>query len=118
MSFLFVFRFSVVMTVIIGAFMPLAWKAARNPYALTAFWGIALLVHVGWLLVPQLGGFAPLARWLAIMWLGGMLAAMVLLIPFALLTGLSSWQNLESISARLPAAYAGCFFLSGIILAF
>jgi len=117
MSFLFVFASSVVMTVIVGGFMPLTWKAARYPRALAAFWGIALLVHVGWFLVPQLGGFAPVARWIAIMWLGGMLAAMVLLIPFTLLTVFSSRQKLSSISAYLPAAYAGCFALSGIILA-
>jgi predicted MPP superfamily phosphohydrolase len=118
MSFLFVFRASVLMTVMVGAFMPLTWKAARNLYVLAAFWGIALLVHVAWFLVPQLGAFAPVARWLAIMWLGGMLAAMVLLIPFTLLTVLCSWQQLKSLSAYLPATYAGSFLLSGIILAF
>ena len=116
MNFLFVFRSSVVMTVIVGAFMPLTWKAARSVYALTAFWGIALLVHVGWDLVPQLGGYAPVARWFAIMWLSGMLAATVLLIPFTVLSVFFSWQKLES--AYLPAAYASCFVLAGIILAF
>lgn len=116
MNFLFVFRSSVVMTVIVGAFMPLTWKAARSVYALTAFWGIALLVHVGWDLVPQLGGYAPVARWFAIMWLSGMLAATVLLIPFTVLSVFFNWQKLES--AYLPAAYASCFVLAGIILAF
>jgi len=118
MSFLAVFIPSLVLTAIIGAFMPLTWRGAQNPYALAAFWAFALLVHVGWLTLPQLSGFAPLARWLAIMWLGSMLAAIVLLIPFALLTVFSIWRNLKSISPALPAAYAGCFAVAGIILAF
>jgi len=117
-GFLVVFGPSVVMTAVVGAFMPLTWKTVQNSHALTAFWGCALFVHVGWLFVPQLGDLAPIARWLAIMWLGGMLAAMVLLIPFALLTILAGWQKLKFISAYLPAAYAGCFILSGITLAF
>ena len=91
-GFLVVFGPSVLMTAVVGAFMPLTWKTAQNSYALTAFWGCALFVHVGWLFVPQLGDLAPIARWLAIMWLGGMLAALVLLIPFALLTILAGWQ--------------------------
>jgi uncharacterized protein len=118
MSFLTVFTPSLMLTVIVGAFMPLLWPAARKPFALAAFWGFALLVHIGWLTVPQLGDFVPVARWLAIMWIGSMLAAAVLLIPFALLTVLSSWRKLKSLSAVLPAAYAGCFVLAGVILAF
>ena len=98
--------------------MPLIWQAAREPSALAAFWGFALFVHVGWFMVPQLGGLAPVARWFAIMWLGSMLAAMVLLVPFTLLTALFSWRNNKFLSAYLPTAYAGCFTLSGIILAF
>jgi len=98
--------------------MPLAWRAARNPYALAAFWGFALLVDVGWVAVPHLDGFAPVARWLAIMWIGSMLTAIVLLIPFALLTILSLWSKLRFISVYLPTAYAGGFVLAGIILAF
>lgn len=118
MRFLLVFRLSLALTVIVGAFMPLTWRAARNPYAVAAFWGTVLFVHVGWFLVPQLGGFAPVARWASIMWLGAMLAAIVLLIPFALLTVLSNRLNLAVFSACLPGAYAGCFALSGIVLAF
>ena len=69
MSFLTVFIPSLVLTAIIGAFQPLTWRVARAPWALATFWGIALLVHVGWLAVPLLGAFAPVARWLAITWL-------------------------------------------------
>jgi uncharacterized protein len=118
MSFLTVFTPSLMLTVIVGVFMPLMWPAARKPSALAAFWGFALLVHIGWLTVPQLGDFVPVARWLAIMWIGSMLAAMVLLVPFALLTILCRWRELKSMSAILPAAYAGCVVLAGIILAF
>jgi uncharacterized protein len=117
-GFLAVFGPSVVMTAIVGAYMPLTWETAQKPYALASYWGLAFLVHVVWFFVPQLGGLAPIARWLSIMWLGGMLAAMVLLIPFALLTILCSWQKLESILTYLPIVYVGCFITSGIILAF
>jgi predicted MPP superfamily phosphohydrolase len=106
------------MTVIIGAFMPLTWRAARRPVALGAFWGLALVVHAGWLAIPHLGGLAPVARWLAIMWLAAMLAAMVLLLPFALLTVFFKWRRRGSSTAYLSSAYAGCFMFSGIVLAF
>jgi uncharacterized protein len=116
MSFLTVFIPSLVLTAIIGAFQPLTWRTARAPWALATFWGIALLVHVAWLAVPLLGAFAPVARWLAIMWLAGMLSALMLLIPFALLNSFLRWRKLESISAYLPIIYVSCFLLAGVIL--
>jgi predicted MPP superfamily phosphohydrolase len=116
MSFLTVFIPSLVLTAIIGAFLPLTWHVARGPWALSTFWGIALIVHVGWLAVPHLGFFAPFARWLAILWLGSMLAAITLLIPFAFLTAVSHWRNLKSMSTYLPAAYLSCCLLGGLIL--
>jgi predicted MPP superfamily phosphohydrolase len=45
-----------------------------------------------------------------------MLTAITLLIPFALLTAVSRWRNLESLSIYLPAAYVSCFLLAGLIL--
>jgi|ERR1700733_416146 len=116
MSFLTVFIPSLVLTAIIGAFQSLTWRAARTPWALATFWGIALLVHVAWLAVPQLGAFAPVARWLAIMWLAGMLSALMLLIPFALLNSFLRSRKLESISAYLSIIYVICFLLAGVIL--
>jgi predicted MPP superfamily phosphohydrolase len=116
MSFLNVFVVSLVLTAIIGAFLALMWRVARAPWALVAFWGIALLVHLGWLSIPHLGALAPLTRWLAIMWLGGMLAALMLIIPFALLAVFSRRRKLEFVSAYLPAAYTSCFLLAGLIL--
>jgi uncharacterized protein len=116
LSFLTVFLPSLVLTAIIGGFLPLAWRVARTPWALATFWGVALLVHLGWLTVPHLGPFAPAARWLAIMWFGSMLTALMLLIPFALLAALSSWLKFRSISAHLPTAYVACLLLAGIIL--
>jgi uncharacterized protein len=115
MSFLNVFIASLILTGIVGAFQSLAWRA-RIPYALAAFWGCALFVHVAWVAVPVLGAFAPLARWFAILWLGSMLAAVSLLIPFAVLTVLSRRQKLKPVSRRLPALYTGSFLLAGLIL--
>ena len=108
MSFLNVFIASLVLTTIVSAFMSLSWRVSRVPRALAAFWGPALLVHLGWLSVPHLGALAPLARWFAIMWLGSMLAALMLIIPFALLVVLSRRRELGSMSAYLPAAYVSC----------
>ena len=116
MSFLTVFIPSLELTAIVSAFLMLTWRVTRKPWALSTFWGTAFIVHVGWLAVPHLGYFAPFARWLAIFWLGGMLAATTLLIPFALLTAVSRWRNLESMSIYLPAAYLACFLLAGLIL--
>ena len=117
MGFVRVFEPTLVMTAIVGAFMPLLWRTARKPQALAAFWGFALFVHLGWLLIPRLGALAPVARWFASMWIGSMLAAMVLVIPFSLLS-LLSHRSRNSVSSRLHSAYAGCFVLSGIVLAF
>jgi predicted MPP superfamily phosphohydrolase len=50
------------------------------------------------------------------MWLGSMLAALALLIPFALLTALLYWRKLESVSIYLPAAYVSCLLLAGLIV--
>ena len=116
MSFLTVFVPSLVLTAIVGAFLPLAWRVARRTWALAAFWGFALFVHLVWAAIPVLGAFAPAARWFAILWLGSMLAALMLLIPFALLTALSKWHRVRAMSAYLPIVYVGCFLVSGFIL--
>jgi len=97
--------------------MPLAWRAARQPFALASFWGFAFFVHLAWVAIPRLAGFAPLARWLVVMWIGSMLVALALLIPFALVTAFASWRNLKPMSVYLPMAYASCFLLAGVILA-
>jgi len=116
MSFLTVFVPCLVFTALVGAFLPLAWRAARRPWALATFWGFALFIHVLWAAVPLLGALAPVARWVAILWLGSMLAAMMLLIPFALLTALSKWHWAKVLSASLPIIYVSCFLASGFIL--
>jgi len=117
MSFLTVFLPSLFMTVLIGAFLSLAWSVARRPWALAAFWGFAVLVHLAWLGLPLLGSFAPVARWFAILWLSGMLAALMLLIPFAALTALSNRYKFKAMHAGLPIAYVTCFLVAGVILA-
>ena len=118
MSFLTVFTPSLVLTAVIGAFLPLTWRVARTPRAFAVFWGIALFVHLAWLAVPRLGAFAPFARWLAIMWLGSVLSAVMLLIPFALVNAFARRRKLESMSAYLPTTYVSCFLLAGLILSF
>jgi predicted MPP superfamily phosphohydrolase len=45
-----------------------------------------------------------------------MLAAVMLLIPFAVLTALSRWHLAKALSAYLPVTYVGCFLVSGLIL--
>ena len=79
---------------------------------------MGLLVHLAWLVIPELGSLAPVGRWLAIMWLASMLAALTLLIPFAVLTALSNWFRLKVISACLPMLYASCFLTAGLVLSF
>jgi predicted MPP superfamily phosphohydrolase len=116
MSFLTVFVPSLILTAIVGAFLSLAWRVARRPWALAAFLGFALFVHLVWSAVPLFGAFAPAARWLAIFWLGSMLAALMLIIPFAMLAALSNWQRVKAVSANLPVAYVSCFLVSGFIL--
>jgi predicted MPP superfamily phosphohydrolase len=118
MSFLTVFIPSLVLTAIVGVFLALTWKVACTARALATFWGFALFVHLAWVALPLLGVLAPIARWLAIMWLGGMLAALMLLIPFAVLTALSNRNSSKGLAAAsLPIIYVSCFLLAGITLA-
>ena len=116
MSFLTVFLPSLVITVIVGAFLFVNWQVARKPGAIAAFFGFALLVHLMWAAIPHLGLVAPLARWLAIMWFGSMLAALMLLVPFAALTLLSHRRRLKAVSDYLPIAYVSSFLIAGLIL--
>lgn len=117
MSFLTVFIPSLVMTVITGVFL-LIWRATRTSLALKTYWVVALAVHLAWAEIPHLGIFAPFARWLAIMWLGGMLAALMLLIPFAVLTLFAVRGGFRVVLAYLPVIYVSCFVAAGIILSF
>ena len=117
MSFLTVFVPSLVLTAIVGIFL-LTWPQARKRLALAAYWGWAFIIHLVWAAIPQLGGFAPVARWLVIMWLASMLAAFVLLIPFAALAALSNRESFKALSACLPITYVTCFLAAGIILSF
>ncbi len=116
MSFLTVFIPSLILSAIIGAFLPLARRVGVNRIAIATYWGFVLLVHVAWLALPQLGAVAPFARWLVIMWIGSMLAALMLLIPFAVLTAVSARLRLKIVSACLPITYAACFLVAGMVL--
>ena len=114
-SALTVFVVSLLMTAIMGAFMPAVWRSARSGSALAIFWGLALLVHTAWLGIPWLGAAAPLARLLVITWLGSMLAATCLLIPVGLLA--AAVRKHPTVSGYLPVAYVAAFLVLGIILA-
>jgi predicted MPP superfamily phosphohydrolase len=116
MSFLTVFIPSIVFTLIVGAFLPIAWQMARSLRWACAFSAVALLIHVAWATIPLLGFLAPIARWLAIMWLGGMLAALVLLIPFAVLTASTHRRAPKTFSNSLPVAYVACFVAAGLVV--
>jgi predicted MPP superfamily phosphohydrolase len=112
-----VFRSSVVMTLIVSAFMSLTWRPARRPAALAMFWGLALLVHAEWLLIPRPEDLAPIERWIVILWLASMLAATVLVIPFGLLTYWWRRPGRPLSEGWLAATYAACAGASGVILA-
>lgn len=116
MSFLVVFIPSIVLSVIVGAFLPIAWERARNVRWLCAFFGFSLLVHLAWAFIPQLGFLAPAARWIAIVWFAGMLAALTLLIPFAMLTLLAIRRKSHVLSTYLPVGYVACFLSAGVVL--
>ena len=116
MSFLTVFIPSLILTALIGALLPLASRGGVKRITIAAYCGFALLVHVAWLALPHLGAVAPFARWLAIMWIGSMLAALVLLIPFAVLTAVSVQFKLKTVLACLPMTYGACFLAAGMIL--
>jgi uncharacterized protein len=115
MSFLTVFVPSLLFTGIVGVFL-LTWQTARKPWALAAYWGSALVVHLAWAAIPHLGNLAPAARWLAITWLASMLAALMLLIPVALLRVLSSRRQRNSQPTYLLVGYLGCSLVAGLIL--
>jgi len=51
------------------------------------------------------------------MWLGAMLTALLLLIPFAVLTALSNRNRPKGVSTYLPITYVSCFLLAGVVLA-
>src|ERR1700691_4073244 len=118
MSIFTVFIPSLVFTGIVGLFLPLAWRIARTRWALAIYWGSALFVHLAWLAIPRLGDLAPPTRWLAVLWLASMLTALMLLIPFAVLTALLKRYRLKTLLAYLPITYIGCFLIGGLILSF
>jgi uncharacterized protein len=117
MSFLTVFIPSLVLTAIVGAYL-LTWPAARKRLALAAYWGWALFIHLAWAAIPRLGDFAPVARWLVIMWQASVLAAFMLLIPFSALTAFSNRGKFKALSAYLPITYVTGVLAAGIILSF
>ena len=114
-SSLIVFLASLLLTAIVGTLTSAIWRPARRVQILATFWGFALIVHIVWLCIPQLGDGAPIGRWLATLWLNGMLAGTCLLIPFGLLR--VAWRRQNVISSYLPMVFAAACLLAGLILA-
>ena len=84
MIFLVVFVPSVVLTAVIGLFLVLTWSSARSRRALGLYWGAALAVHLLWWRLPDLHGvLGGAGRWLTIVWIGAVIAGVLLIIPFA-----------------------------------
>ncbi len=85
MSYLTVFIPSLVLTLIVGFFLAARWKPARTRRTLAFYWGAAFAVHLGWWALPHMSGApAAAARWLAIAWIGAVVAATLLIVPFEL----------------------------------
>jgi predicted MPP superfamily phosphohydrolase len=86
MSYEFVFLRSIALTIIVGLFLLVTGRAARKQISLTSFWTFAVLIHLVWWYLPSLpGGWGTSGRWLIGAWVGSLLAAILLIVPFALL---------------------------------
>src|SRR2546426_12462353 len=112
MSFIVVFVHFVVLvlTAVIGLFLALTWSSARSRRALGLYGGAALAVHLLWWRLPDLRGvLGGAGRWLTIVWIGGVIAGVLLIIPFAVAV-IGQRFLVERAAARrspLLAVYAG-----------
>lgn len=81
---LLVFVHSLVLTMVVGVLLPLTTRAMRTRTVLAAFWGAALVVHLLWWRLPDLGGAWGIAgRWLVSAWLGALVVAALLMMSCA-----------------------------------
>jgi predicted MPP superfamily phosphohydrolase len=121
MIFLVVFVPSVVLTAVIGLFLALTWKAARSRRALGLYWGAALAVHLLWWRLPDLHGvLGGAGRWLTIVWIGAVIAGVLLIIPFAVAVIGQRFLVARAAARRSPllAVYAGLSLACGVGVAF
>jgi len=121
MSLTFVFFRSAVLTLVVGLFLLASGGAARRPGAQMAFWMTAALVHLVWWFLPDLEGiWSQAGRWLVSVWVGALLTAALLILPFALfltarwLLGRRSPAGVQANGPRMSLVYVGLSLAVGI----
>ena len=116
MSYLFVFGLSAALTIVVGASLLATARAMRSRPALAAFWSVAVVIHVLWWRLPDLGGaWSTAARWLVSAWLGTLVTAALLVIPLALLLVVRRiLGGRAELGARAPAVAVGIALAAGV----
>jgi len=114
MSLTFVFFRSVVLTLAVDLFFLASGKATRRPKAQFAFWTTVALVHLIWWFLPDLEGvWSRAGRWLVSAWVGTLLTAVLLIVPFVLflalrwLLGRRAPAEAKAHGQRVPLVYVG-----------
>lgn len=125
MSLTFVFFRSIVLTLVVGLFLLASGKAARRPMAQTAFWATAVLVHLVWWFLPDLEGvWSQAGRWLVSAWVGALVTAVLLIVPFAFflvarwLLGRRAPAGATARSPWVQLLYVGLSLVAGIAVSF
>ncbi|WP_345538429.1 metallophosphoesterase [Variovorax defluvii] len=125
MSPTFVFFRSVVLTLAVGLFLLASGSAARRPRAQVAFWATAALVHLVWWFLPELEGiWSQAGRWMVTIWVGALVTAVLLTVPFALLLA-GRWllgrrmpAGTQAHGPRVQLLYVGLSLVVGIAVSF
>lgn len=125
MSLTFVFFRSVVLTLVVGLFLLSSGVTARKPKAQVAFCASAALIHLVWWLLPNLEGiWGQAGRWLVSVWVGALLTAVLLIVPFALflaarwLLGRRSPTRTQAHGLQVQLVYIGLSLAMGITVSF
>jgi len=121
MSLTFVFIRSVVLTLVVGLFLLSSGRAARRPRAQVAFWSTAALIHLVWWHLPDLEGiWSQAGRWLVSIWVGALVTAVLLIVPFALflvvrwLIGRRSVSRPQAQGTYVPLVFVGLSVAVGV----
>ena len=125
MSLTFVFFRSVVLTLVVGLFLLASGKAVRRPRAQAAFWTTAALIHLVWWFLPDLEGvWGQASRWLVSAWVGALVTAVLLIVPFVLflagrwLLGRRAVAGTPAHGPRVQLVYVGLSLVAGIAVSF
>lgn len=82
--FLIVFMPIALLTLLVGGAAALTWRCAHSAGAIWIFWIPAAVIHAGWWWLTELPEtVAAVVRWFAIVWIGTIIAAALLLVLFA-----------------------------------